>query len=159
VVSDEGDLRAFLDGPYHRVLRTVTLAAESAAEAQDAVHEAVARGWERRRQIDHFDRWVLSVALNLVRSRWRRLLRAQRAPTPATAASDDLATVECLSVLSHLPPRQRQVAVLRYIEDLSVADIAEILRSTPGAVKNALFHARRALAAELAIDLVEETTE
>lgn len=160
VVSDERDLREFLAGPYHGILRTVTLAAESPAEAQDAVHEAVARGWERRRQIEHFDRWVLTVALNLVRSRWRQLARAVRLTSRAQAASaDDLATVEWLAILALLPTRQRQVAVLRYVEDLPLADIAEIVGTSEGAVKNALFHARRFLSAEVATALAEEAIE
>lgn len=160
MVADEADLRRFLDQSYARILRTVTFASDSRAAAEDSVHEAVARGWARRSEIEHFDRWVLTVALNLARSRWRRLLRtAVRGAVRPSASETDLATVEWLMVLGGLPPRQREVAVLRYVEDLPLAAIAEIVGSSEGAVKNALFHARRALAATFERDEIEEVAE
>lgn len=160
VVSDEDDLKRFLIVHYPRILRTVSLASESEAAAQDAVHEAIARGWERRSEIEHFDRWVLTVGLNLTRSRWRRVLqRAPRATTRTQGSADDMATVEWLLVLRGLPSRQRQVAVLRYVEDLPLAAIAEIVGISEGAVKNALFHARRSLADVFDIIEVEEIIE
>jgi RNA polymerase sigma-70 factor (ECF subfamily) len=160
MVSDEDDLKRFLVERYPSVLRTVTLASESEAAAQDAVHEAIARGWVRRGDIAHFDRWVMTVALNLSRSRWRHVLRsAPRAAPKPNRSADDMATVEWLLVLRSLPTRQRQVAVLRYVEDLSLAEIAEIVGTSEGAVKNALFHARRSLAEQFEIIEVEEINE
>jgi RNA polymerase sigma factor (sigma-70 family) len=44
--------------------------------------------------------------------------------------------------LQHLPPRQRQVVVLRFFEDLSVEQTAEMLGSSTGTVKS---HTSRAL--------------
>ncbi|WP_028473779.1 SigE family RNA polymerase sigma factor [Nocardioides alkalitolerans] len=40
-----------------------------------------------------------------------------------------------VSALARMPPRQRQVVTLRYLEDMSVADVARLLRCTPGTVK------------------------
>ena len=146
----ESGLRAFLEGPYQRVLRTVCLAADCDAAAEDAVHEAIARAWERRGDIEHLDRWVLAVALNLIRSRWRKVLRrAPRAVRVVTTGEEDFAMSEWLLVIRSLPQRQREVAVLRYVDDLPIAQIAEVVGSSEGAVKNALYHARRALAAAL----------
>ena len=59
-------------------------------------------------------------------------------------------------MLRTLPPRQRQVAVLHYVEDLTVADIAEVTHTSEGAVKNALFNARRTLAAAITASDNEE---
>ena len=160
VVTDEGDLRRFLQGPYVRILRSVGLVCDSQAAAQDAVHEAVARAWERRARIEHFDRWVLAVALNLARSRWRKLRREWPLMHRDLADVDDsTATVEWLMVLRGLPRRQREVAVLHYVFDLEISAIAEIVRTSEGAVKNALFHARRSLAAALDPAAAEETTK
>jgi len=47
--------------------------------------------------------------------------------------------------LSHLPPREGTVFCLRYFEDLSYQEIAELLTITPGAVAAALCKARAKL--------------
>jgi RNA polymerase sigma-70 factor (ECF subfamily) len=155
---DEEGVREFLAGPYLRVLHTVRLAADSGAEAEDAVHEAMARAWERRTAIEHPERWILTVALNLTRSRWRQLLRTPRRALTAPPAQDDIVTREWLMVLRALPRRQREVAVLHYVDDLAIAEIADIVGTSEGAVKNALHHARRSLAAALDETPMEERT-
>lgn len=150
VDADEAELRRFLERAYARVLRIVSLAADSDAAAEDAVHEAIARAWERRSQIEHLDRWVLTVALNLIRSRWRRLLlRLPESSTVPSTGEEALAAAEWLMMLQTLAPRQREVAVLHYVAGLPIAEIADITRTSEGAVKNALYHARQTLAKAL----------
>ena len=41
-----------------------------------------------------------------------------------------------LTALTRVPPRQRAVLVLRYWEDLSVAETARLLECSPGTVKS-----------------------
>ncbi len=48
-----------------------------------------------------------------------------------------------------LPRRQAQVVTLHYLEDLSVADVAEVLDMAPGTVKKHLHDGRRTLARRL----------
>jgi RNA polymerase sigma-70 factor (ECF subfamily) len=154
----DAELRRFIAGPYASILNVVTLAAGSRAAAEDAVHEALARAWQRG-GIAHLDRWVLTVALNLTRSRWRRAWREEPLTDLATVAPQQHTEDFDLSrALRSLPRRQREVVVLHYLMDLSVADIATLAGLSDGAVKNALFHARRALAGALAPDRAEEVT-
>lgn len=49
------------------------------------------------------------------------------------------------SALAMLSPRQRACVVLHYYEDLSVAQVAEVLGCAPGAVKRYLSDARARL--------------
>lgn len=51
--------------------------------------------------------------------------------------------------LARLPLVDREVLTLCFLEDLSIAEIAEILAIPPGTVKSRLFKARRALRAAL----------
>ena len=149
----EHELEAFFHDGYARVLGVVTLVTGSHAVAEDAVHEALARAWGHRRPIDHPDRWVLTVSLNLARNRWRKVRR--EVPIPPDAASGaGPADARPLSVdlrraLAALPRRQREVVVLHYLLDLPVAEVAAVLGLSVGGVKHALFRARASLASAL----------
>ncbi len=56
------------------------------------------------------------------------------APTDLAAAAGDRLTV--LAALARIPPRQRAVLVLRYWEDQSVEQVADLLDCSPGTVKS-----------------------
>lgn len=113
--------------------------------AEDIAQEALARAYARwRRVAAHAVPWVVRVASNLaidvVRRRRRRESPFEEAtPDPRTAERLDLQ-----SALLRLPRRQREVVLLRYGADLSVADVAEVLHCSPGTVKA---HAHRGLTA------------
>jgi len=155
-LTDE-DLSHFLRGPYASILRAVALVTGDVAAAQDAVHEAIARAWERRREIEHLDRWVVTTALNLARSRHRKLRRESQGPVPERAAaggSEEL-SVDFQRVLARLPRRQREVVILHYVLDMSVSDVAAALGLSEGGTKHALFRARESLANALVLDAPE----
>lgn len=145
------DLRVFYDAHYGRVLGVVTLVTGSRAAAEDVVHEAVARAWERS-DVENLDRWVLTVALDLARNRWRKVRReiggrVVDRPVPAEEGQ----AVDLRRALRDLPVRQREVVVLHYLMDLPVAEVAELLGLSVGGVKHALFRGRRSLASALAV--------
>jgi DNA-directed RNA polymerase specialized sigma24 family protein len=68
------------------------------------------------------------------------------------------ATVEIARVLAELPRRQREVAVLRYLLEMSTAEVAAVLSIGEGTVKSSLARARMHLADALRID-DDEVTE
>jgi RNA polymerase sigma-70 factor (ECF subfamily) len=75
---------------------------------------------------------VQRTALNVNRSWWRRLRREVSTivipEPPGTTAPDPWAVDPVvLQTLLALPRRQREVVTLRYLVDLSVADIAAVL--------------------------------
>jgi RNA polymerase sigma factor (sigma-70 family) len=57
-----------------------------------------------------------------------------------------------LAAISRLPQRQREVVVLRYYEDLGVAEIAAVLDISPGSVSSALNRAMTTLATTIGVD-------
>ena len=160
---DEVAVRAFLTTDYPRIVSAVALVAGSQAAAEDAVAEALARAWERSdhgEQIDSLPAWVTRVALNLAKSRLRRLRVEARHRANAELATDpggDRIDVE--RALGTLPWREREVTVLRYHLDLSVAEIAATLGVTDGTVKTLLHRARRHLAEALGEAEPDEETE
>jgi RNA polymerase sigma-70 factor (ECF subfamily) len=145
----------------------VALITGSRAAAEDAVQEALARAWERSgrgEQIESLPAWVTRVAMNLSKSKLRRIRveakhRAAVMPTPVGdggAASD--AKIDIGRALVDLPRRQREVTVLRYYLGLNVAEIARVLELNEGTVKTSLFRARQALASALG-EPVEEAND
>jgi RNA polymerase sigma-70 factor (ECF subfamily) len=66
-------------------------------------------------------------------------------PSPATRLIDEESRSRVWSAVSSLPISQREAVVLRYMNDLSVEEIATITSRTPGAVRILLHRARNRL--------------
>jgi len=66
-------------------------------------------------------------------------------PTVEPKASQSPPWLEVEQCLSRLPETLRKVIVLFYLQDRSIADVAEILDLPEGTVKSHLHRARRAL--------------
>jgi RNA polymerase sigma-70 factor (ECF subfamily) len=171
---DEHTIRGFLATDYPKVVGAVALISGSRAAAEDAVQEALARAWERSERgerIESLKAWVMTVALNQVRSGFRRLRSERRArlragPGAWTEMAGGLPSVpgaersvDVRRALSSLPRRQREATVLRYYLDLDVAEIARVLRINEGTAKTTLHRARRALAEALGEEDLEEAND
>jgi len=146
---------------HTRLVRVVSLVAGDRALAEECAQEALLRAWERVERgapLDSLVAWTTTVALNACRSSLRRRRAEARAldrlPGRADAAEPaaEGLTAEVRDAVRALPLRQREVVVLHYLLDQDVATVARHAGITPGAVKNALFHARAALAARLRVD-------
>ncbi|MFD6416598.1 RNA polymerase sigma factor [Streptomyces sp. NPDC060194] len=154
-----------------RVRAVLSLGGVPYADLQDGVQQVRLRLLERRARGDEPPRdvsaWAAVVASNLAvdwhraRSRQERLGERLTAlvPTgrePAEPAGEE-SRVLSLAVaegLERLPDSQRQVLVLRFYADLTVAGIAEQLGVPEGTVKSRLYGAVRALRARLHEDEV-----
>ena len=140
----------------------------SRAAAEDVVQEALARAWERSgrgEQIESLPAWVTRVAMNLSKSKLRRIrveARHREAVVPVPVADGGAASsdsrIDVARALANLPRRQRQVTVLRYYLGMNVAEIAGALELNEGTVKTSLFRARQALASALG-EPVEEAND
>jgi RNA polymerase sigma-70 factor, ECF subfamily len=155
------------------VVAGIALISGSRAAAEDAVQEALARAWERSERgerIESLKAWVTTVAMNQVRSGFRRLRAERRArQRSGPGGRDDVGglptvpgveqAVDVRRALMALPRRQREATVLRYYMDLDVAEIARALRVNEGTAKTTLHRARRALAAALGEGTLEEAND
>ena len=155
---DEAEIERFVREDYARIVNAVALVSGNVATAEDLVQEALARAVERPdRGIEELANWVVAVALNLARSRWRRLVIERRASSQwqrndVSGFSESIdARVDIERALATLPRRQREVAVLRYLLGLSTREAASVLGVGEGTVKNSLSKARTALASTLGI--------
>jgi RNA polymerase sigma-70 factor (sigma-E family) len=122
--------------------------------AQDAFM-AAHRDWDRIGAYDNPGAWVRRVVANLSVSAFRRRVAEAKAlartPFGHETSLPDLAVgdPEFWAAIRALPRRQAQVVALYYLEDRSVAEVAEILDVTPGTVKRHLHDGREALGRRL----------
>ena len=143
-----------------RRLAFALLGDPSAADevAQDAFVRLYA-SWRRLDELEHPPTYLRKIVLNLCRSRGRRAALHRRVE-PLIGRDDvirdpDVALrLDVWSALDKLPHRQRACVVLRYIEDLSEADVAQLLECSVGTVKSQLHRARAKL--ESALDSTGE---
>lgn len=127
--------------------------------AQDLVQEAFVRVAGRFRHLripDAFEAYLRKAVVNLHTSRLRRLrverayLERERSRVALPSATPDPGLREELwRALQALPGRQRAAVVLRYYEDLSERETAEVLGCSVAAVKSAVARAMRALREEI----------
>ena len=110
--------------------------------AEDLVQTALmrtARQWRRARE--HPEAYARQVVVNLAKDRWRQLgRRPVEAPLEADVAEPQGDVFGDRDVLLRatrlLPPGQRAVLVLRFFDDLSVAETAAVLGCSTGTVKS-----------------------
>jgi RNA polymerase sigma-70 factor (sigma-E family) len=109
--------------------------------ADDVVQDALVRVYERWHRIRpeaataYARRVVTSVVVDRSRRPWRREVSHDRLPEPA-AVTDAETTYDVVGALGQLPPRQRAVLVLRFFDDLDVAETARLLGISEGTVKS-----------------------
>lgn len=157
----EEEFREFVAARSAALLRTAYLLAGDWATAEDLLQTALTKtylAWKRLGGIEAVEPYARRVLVNTATSWWRRRWHGER-PTellPERAGPDQIEEqLERDALWRHvqsLPVRQRAVLVLRFYEDLSEVQTAELLNISVGTVKSqssrALNTLRRRLAAE-----------
>lgn len=144
--EQEDRFQEFVRARWSHLVRTAYLLTGDAQHAEDLTQTALAkayRSWRRISRADNPEAYVrrMLVSCNSDRFRKRRVAESLTAAPPETAGRDEgYAGVDersaLLGALAQLPPRQRAVVVMRYWEDLSEAEVAEVLGCSTGTVKS-----------------------
>lgn len=123
--------------------------------ADDLTQELFLRVWQHREEYSthrSFETWLFTIAYNLCKNEYRHQNTVKaceeelsRQPEPTTNPVEDLEQKELKArirrAIQQLPEGQREAFILRYEEDLPLADVATILDIPEGTVKSRLFHA------------------
>ena len=166
----EGDPSALdlLFRTYHRQVYSFLRSQLAPADAEDAASDVFVGIARRVSSFEGDERsfraWLFTIARNRVLDVRRRAARrpADSYPPDELArragvgnaehdAFTQFGTESALSRIAGLPPSQAEVVLLRIVADLSVADVAKIVRKKPEAVRALQFRALNRLAREAAV--------
>jgi RNA polymerase sigma-70 factor (sigma-E family) len=138
----------FVEQRSHALLRTAYLLVGDHQLAEDLLQEALIKtliAWPRLRDPARVDAYARRTIVTTAIS-WRRRRSFHERPVetlPDASGTDGADPVEGVAThrvlvthLRGLPPRQRAAIVLRYYEDLTVAQTAEVMGCSAGAVKS-----------------------
>jgi len=141
----EAEFRSFVAARWARLLRTAYLLTGDTHDAEDVVQVTLERlyvAWRRLGPDDNADAYTRRILVNSNISRVRRRRFRERLTTslPERATADPTVQADeraaLLAALASLPARQRAAVVLRYWDDLSESQVADVLGCSVGNVKS-----------------------
>ena len=142
------DFTHFFRDEYARLLRSVYVVVQSHEVAEDIAQDAFLVTWNHWSRVSTYDRpelWLRRVAVRLA-------IRAAKRARVVTPIVTDLPVeqkqtdLDLLAGIVQLPPAQRAAVALFYLEDRSVAELADIMSCAPATAKVHLHRARKRLA-------------
>jgi RNA polymerase sigma-70 factor (ECF subfamily) len=142
----------FFRGEYRRLAKALYVLTGDPDVADELAQEALVRVYERWDRVQAMASpvgYLYRVALNLNRSRLRRIVMGTRRLIAPRREPDPLLAVEMRDelerILSELSSGQREALVLVEWLGLGVDEAARIMRIKPGAVRTRLSRARESL--------------
>lgn len=150
-------------GRYQDMVYRVALhAVASPSDAEDVVQEVFLRLYTYKKPFDneeHLRRWLIRVTVNIckniLKSWWRRR-RVSLEDVAEPPVFDEPVEQELYNIVLSLPEKYRTVLDLFYYEELSTAEIADVLGLRQSAVTTRLSRARIMLKKELGEDWKDE---
>lgn len=159
----------FLAERSGRLWRAAWLLTGDSQHAEDLVQTALVKTYSRYDSMtddNHYEAYVRTTIHRTFVSWWRkRSWRSEVASDVSATASGTAAhhpeselSLDVARALAELPRMQRSVMVLRYFEDFSVADVAEMLGISQGTVKSYSHRACESLRGSLHLATQEATS-
>lgn len=156
--GDPGAMAELVDRwerPLFYYIRRLVDTEEDAWDLLQDVWLKVIREVRKLREPGAFPTWVYRIARNTAISHLRKKVPARSLTTEEgdleipdgnpDEAVKDLEAAEVHRALATLSLPHREVLTLRFLEDFSLAEIAQVTGAPEGTVKSRLFHAKRAL--------------
>jgi len=145
---------------WEPLYRYIYFKVQNREEAEDITQETFVRAlsyWKKEKlDLDKWPGFLKTIALNILRDRWRQKKRRGIAldfekVNPSQLVSDDeqnsvTMRLQIENALAKLSAEQRRILELRIIQGYSVAETAGLVGKTEGAVRTAQYRALKALA-------------
>ncbi len=155
------------DRHFDRIYRYIYIKVRNQSEAEDLTQDVFMKALEaissyKWRDLP-FTSWLFRIAHNRVIDHVRKTSREKRASLdeahaasaedPVHIAEQEIEAQRLRATLERLPQAQREVAMLRFVAQLSIAEVAKMLGKSEGTIKALQFNAtaslRKALSEEL----------
>ncbi len=147
------------------IYRFIAIRVTVREEAEDLTHEVFLSAWQKlptyKERGFPFGSWLYRIARNRVIDYWRtkkiylslddpeqeigEQLPDENSSSPASELDTNISLEEIKSAIKDLSPNQQDVLILRFVEDLSPAEIAKILNKREGTIRILQFRAIKSL--------------
>jgi len=142
---------------YPKMVALAAAVSGSRTFAEDLAQEAMLRldrNWVKVQGFESPGAWVRRITINLALSHRRRLANEAKAKlrlavTPSTLATAGAEHEPVWKAVAALPRNQRAAVALHYLEDRSIAEIADILEISPSTARVHLHRGRQTLRDQL----------
>ena len=152
---DDNEFAARIEKQRKRLYRTAILYMHSEQSALDVLDEAVYKGLvalKKLRQPEYFETWITRILINECKKELRRKKREVPLDTLPETASESFDGLPLKEAIRRLPVELKDIIILRYFSDLTLAQTAQSLSIPQGTV---VTRQRRALSL-LKLELSEE---
>ena len=139
-------------GAHPGLLAALTVVAADRDLARDATDEAMVRALERWDRVERMASpagWTYRVGVNILRRKARRSALERRLLRRPESVPPRELHPEVWDAIRSLPKRQREAVALRYLLDMSEAEVAEAMGVAVGTASATLVAARAALSDRL----------
>ncbi len=150
---DPGGFGELYERNFARVYAYVARHVSSRAEAEDVTAEVFQQALANLAQFEWrgipFAAWLRRMAANAIADQWHAAQREtgepDRAPPDPAGAEDIERSAMLFQLVDALPADQRRVVIGRFVEQKSIAELAQDLGRSQGAIKQLQWRALRSL--------------
>jgi RNA polymerase sigma-70 factor (sigma-E family) len=135
---DIADFDAFYRAQHAAMLRLATGLVDERSRAEELVQDAFERTLLRWASLDNPAAYLTTALVNRARSelRRRRVARRFTPPRPGVVEMVEPDDEQLLAALARLTPRRRIAVVLRFVDDRSEQEVADLMGCALGTVKS-----------------------
>lgn len=159
MARDNDHIRQLYDEYADQIYRFLYWQTGDPLLAEDITSEVFMRAWKHREMLEQGNQraWLYRVARNLITDNYRRkketAISEDYEPVSDINLHDDAARREEIirvrKVVAELSPLSRSVIILRFFEQLSSQEVADIMNKTPGNVRILQYRALKELKSKL----------
>ena len=146
----------------HRLYLIALSFTKSKQDSEDILQNTFIKLWKNEKPFKdktHFEKWLTAVCVNECRNLLKSPFRKRAAELDETSDISNFDSIENYDIFNavmSLPQKERTVIHLFYYEDLSVKEIAGLLKQSESAVKTRLYRARNNLKDKLGDEWIND---